>query len=85
VTSRDVRDAVLDAWEDLLRPHFGNRDAHVLALQLAVAAEGRGVRFTAPARTDDPAADWTRPVQATPPTGDWAAARAALNTTPEQP
>lgn len=83
MTARDVRDAVLGAWEDLLRPHFGIHDARVLANELAVIAEGHGVRLTAPTHLDDPNADWTRPVEPGAPGGDYRAARARLAATTE--
>lgn len=78
MTARGVREAVIHSWEDLLRPHFGNRDAAILALELAVRAEGHGVRFTAPAHPDDPDADWTTPVQPAEPGDAYRDARERL-------
>jgi len=86
VTTRDVRGVVLDVYARILRARgMTANNADLTALELLAAAEGRGIRFTAPAHLHDPDADWTRPVQATGPTGDWAAARAALNTPAETP
>lgn len=84
MTARDVREAVIASWEDLLRPHFGNRDAAILALELAVRAEGHGVRLTAPTHHEDPNADWTTPVQPAEPGSAYRDARAQLAEAPRQ-
>lgn len=83
MSARDVRDAVLDVYARILRARgMTMNDADLTALELLAAAEGRGVKFTAAAHTDDPNADWTRPVEPAEPGGDYRAARARLAATP---
>lgn len=69
MTVRDVRELVVDAWSRRLR-QLGVAQADYLALELAVIAEGHGVRLVQPARLHDPVAeDWRpgqRPTDVTP-------------------
>lgn len=79
VTARDVREAVQDAYARILRAHGMTRnDADLTAMELLAAAEGRGVRFTAPTHPDDPNADWTAPVQPAEPGSAYRDARARI-------
>jgi len=54
---RDVRDVVVAGWEGRLKRE-GVRNAHTVALELAVIAEAHGVRLARPAHLHDPNANW---------------------------
>lgn len=83
MTTRNVRDLIVEAWEGELRAS-GVKNPHALALKLAVITEAHGVRLVRPALLQDPVAnDWRRPrEQAVAQSGDHAAgldaARAAI-------
>jgi hypothetical protein len=79
MSARDVRDEILAAWENILDRHTAlGSSTHAVVLELAAAAENRGVRLTAPTHRDDPAADWRAPVEPGDAAAGLAAARSAL-------
>lgn len=80
MSARDVRDDCVAAFESIIARAdlAGQRSYHAMALELVAAAEGRGVRFTAPAHHEDPAADWRAPVEPGDTAAGLAAARSAL-------
>ena len=77
MSTRDVRDLITDAWAAKLRAE-GAKNAHALALELAVICEAHGVKLTRPAHLHDPNADWTNPVEPAEPGSDYRAARAQV-------
>lgn len=78
MTSRNVRDLLIEAWEGaLLEEGCAPSRVHALALKLAVLAEAHGVRLARPAHLHDPVADdWHGPRRPRP--GDAAAGAAAV-------
>lgn len=83
MTARDVREAVQDVYARILRARgMTANDADMTAMELLAAAEGRGVKFTAPTHLDDPNADWTTPVQPAEPGSAYRDARERLGGKP---
>ena len=69
MSTRDVRALIVEAWTGRLE-RGGVRHAYTLACELAVIAEGHGVKLIRPAHLHDPVAeDWRpgqRPTDVTP-------------------
>jgi len=95
MTTRDVRDLIVDAIEGDLRRR-GCPNPRTAALAAAAIVEGQGIALVRPAHHHDPVADWRRtpqPEQITPAAAatGYQAARAAITrpttdpTTPREP